>query len=181
MSTTKVHVQDQELPLPGLPKPGPRLGTLQFASRTLRIITPSIPLDKTNSPGDHIAKAKRDHPDDSREITCQLQKYSNATGVRDILVMDELSAIYFEYLGRIRKAGETIAYLAPTTDPAAGKGITYLSMRELVVFILLQVLDRKGVELCDTSPLNQPSHMLITPRGTAKSSGTGLTDRKSVV
>lgn len=83
-------------------------------------------------------------------MTRQLRKYAHTTGVRDILVMDEHTAIYFEYPEAARKETEAVMYLVATTDPVAGKGIPALSMRELVVFVLLRALDRKGVELCDT-------------------------------
>lgn len=64
--------------------------------------------------------------------------------------MDEHTAIYFEYPEAAHKETEAVMYLVATTDPVAGRGIPEISMRELVVFVLLRALDRKGVELCDT-------------------------------
>lgn len=94
---------------------------------------------------------KRDQTDDWREVTRQLRKYAHNTGVRDILVMDEQTAIYFEYPEAAHKETDPVAYLVAATNPAAGKGLSDMSMRELVVFVLLRALDRKGIQLCDSA------------------------------
>lgn len=108
---------------------------------------------------------KRDHTNDWKEVTRQLRKYAHTTGVRDILVMDEYTAIYFEYPEAADKEEEAVMYLVATTDPVAGRSIPEMSMRELVVFVLLRALNRKDIKLCDTDTSETAKTKVDNPPG----------------
>lgn len=107
-------------------------------------------------PGDRLAGCQRDLPDNWVELTRQLRMYAISTGVRQSLVMDECTAIYFKFPKSLTEEMKPVKYLVVTTDLDAGKGIPVFTVRGPVVYVLLRALDDKGIELCDSQPVTQP-------------------------
>lgn len=93
-----------------------------------------------------------DASDDWNAVTSQIRMYAAQSNTRDFLVMDECVGIYFCFPLDPNMNDEGHDFIFASTQLGADYGDNpRLSLRELVVFALLEALERKNVELRDFS------------------------------
>lgn len=96
--------------------------------------------------------ARMDLSDDWNSVTSQIRMYPVQSNTRDIIVMDEPVGIYFCFPHDAKLNHEVYDFIFASTTFGSYYGDNpRLSLRELVVFAFLAVLEGENVELRDFS------------------------------